>query len=73
MTRSKVAFTSTLPRNGRAFVCPQCERLLSVELAGILRPPAAVPMVLILTAAPAAAIPALRASQVGPMQAPRAA
>ena len=36
MTRSKVAFTSTLPRNGRAFVCPQCERLLSVELAGIL-------------------------------------
>ena len=36
MTRSKVQFTSTLPRNGRAFVCPQCERLLSLELSGIL-------------------------------------
>jgi hypothetical protein len=36
MSRSKVQFTSTLPRNGRAFVCPLCERLLSVELSGIL-------------------------------------
>ncbi len=36
LTRTKAAFTSTLPRHGRAFVCPQCERLLSVELAGIL-------------------------------------
>ena len=36
MTRSKVQFTSTLPRTGRAFVCPVCERLLSIELAGIL-------------------------------------
>jgi hypothetical protein len=36
MTRSKVQFTSTLPRNGRAFVCPLCERLLSIELSGIL-------------------------------------
>lgn len=36
MTRSKVQFTSTLPRTGRAFVCPSCERLLSIELAGIL-------------------------------------
>ncbi len=24
MTRSKVQFTSTLPRSGRAFVCPGC-------------------------------------------------
>ena len=36
MTRAKVQFTSTLPRNGRAFVCPQCERLLSLELSGII-------------------------------------
>jgi hypothetical protein len=36
MTRSRVQFTSTLPRNGRAFVCPLCERLLSIELSGIL-------------------------------------
>jgi len=36
MTRSKVQFTSTLPRTGRAFVCPVCERLLCIELAGIL-------------------------------------
>lgn len=36
LTRTQVSFTSTLPRHGRAFVCPQCERLLSVELAGIL-------------------------------------
>lgn len=36
LTRTQVAFTSTLPRNGRAFVCPQCERLLSIELAGLL-------------------------------------
>ena len=36
MIRTQVAFTSTLPRNGRVFVCPQCERLLSVELSGLL-------------------------------------
>jgi hypothetical protein len=36
LSRTQVAFTSTLPRNGRAFICPQCERLLSVELSGIL-------------------------------------
>jgi hypothetical protein len=36
LARTTVAFTSTLPRNGRAFVCPQCEKLLSVELSGIL-------------------------------------
>lgn len=36
LTRTQVSFTSTLPRHGRAFVCPLCERLLSVELAGIL-------------------------------------
>jgi hypothetical protein len=36
LTRTQVAFTSTLPRNGRAFVCPQCERMLSIELSGLL-------------------------------------
>jgi hypothetical protein len=36
LTRTQVSFTSTLPRNGRVFVCPQCERLLSAELAGLL-------------------------------------
>ncbi len=36
LVRTQVSFTSTLPRNGRAFVCPQCEKLLSVELSGIL-------------------------------------
>lgn len=36
LTRTQVSFTSTLPRAGRAFVCPQCERMLSVELSGIM-------------------------------------
>jgi hypothetical protein len=36
LARTQVSFTSTLPRNGRAFACPQCEKLLSVELSGIL-------------------------------------
>jgi hypothetical protein len=33
MTRTQVSFTSTLPRSGRAMVCPQCERILSIELS----------------------------------------
>jgi hypothetical protein len=36
LTRTQVAFTSRLPRNGRVFVCPLCERLLSVELASLI-------------------------------------
>jgi hypothetical protein len=36
MQRGHVAFTSTLPRSGRAFVCPLCERLLSLELSGLI-------------------------------------
>ena len=36
LTRTQVAFTSRLPRTGRVFVCPACERLLSVELAGLI-------------------------------------
>jgi hypothetical protein len=33
LTREHVPFTSTLPRNGRALVCPSCEGLLSAELS----------------------------------------
>lgn len=33
LKRTQVTFTSTLPRGGRAVVCPECERILSAELA----------------------------------------
>jgi hypothetical protein len=33
MTRTQVAFTSPLPRGGRAIACPQCESILSIELS----------------------------------------
>jgi hypothetical protein len=33
MSRSKGACTSTLPRRGRIAVCPECDRILPVELA----------------------------------------
>jgi hypothetical protein len=33
MSRTQVAFTSTLPRGGRAIACPECEGLLSIELS----------------------------------------
>src|SRR6185295_12121387 len=36
LSRSAVAFTSTLPRKGRVAVCPECDRILPVELSGIL-------------------------------------
>ena len=36
MNRTQVTFTSTLPRGGRAIVCPVCERILSVEIGAIL-------------------------------------
>ena len=36
LTRAKVAFTSTLPRSGRAMVCPECETILSVEASGLI-------------------------------------
>ncbi len=32
LKRTQVTFTSTLPRGGRALVCPECGRILSVEL-----------------------------------------
>jgi hypothetical protein len=35
LTRTQVAFTSTLPRSGRALTCPNCAHILSVELAGL--------------------------------------
>ncbi len=34
LLRTKVNFTSTLPRRGRAIVCPACQKVLSVELSG---------------------------------------
>jgi hypothetical protein len=36
LVRSKVAFTSTLPRGGRVIVCPGCECIMSVELSGLI-------------------------------------
>ena len=34
LLRTRVNFTSTLPRQGRVLVCPSCQRVLSAELAG---------------------------------------
>ncbi len=36
LTRSQVAFTSTLPRKGRVAVCPECDRILPAELSGLM-------------------------------------
>ncbi len=36
LSRRQVAFTSTLPRAGRALVCPLCERIISAELGGLI-------------------------------------
>ncbi|HSL21059.1 MAG TPA: hypothetical protein VK886_05950 [Vicinamibacterales bacterium] len=33
MLRVKVNFTSTLPRRGRAVICPKCRQILTVELS----------------------------------------
>ena len=35
LRRTQVTFTSTLPRGGRVIVCPECERILSVELTAL--------------------------------------
>ena len=32
MKRTQVTFTSTLPRGGRALVCPECDTMVSAEL-----------------------------------------
>jgi hypothetical protein len=34
--RTQTSFTSTLPRKGYVIVCPECERLLSAELSGLI-------------------------------------
>ena len=34
LLRTRVNFTSTLPRRGRVLVCSSCQRALSAELAG---------------------------------------
>ena len=36
LIRSKVAFTSRLPRGGRAMVCPECESIISAEASGLI-------------------------------------
>ena len=36
LTRSQVSFTSTLPRKGRVATCPECDRILPAELAGLM-------------------------------------
>jgi hypothetical protein len=34
--RTQASFTSTLPRKGYVVVCPECERMLSAELSGLV-------------------------------------
>lgn len=34
LLRTRVNFTSTLPRRGRVLVCPRCKKAISAELAG---------------------------------------
>lgn len=34
LLRTKVNFTSTLPRRGRVLACPECQKIVSAELAG---------------------------------------
>jgi hypothetical protein len=34
LLRSKVNFTSTLPRRGHVIICPECHAILSAELGG---------------------------------------
>lgn len=36
LARAQVAFTSALPRGGRALICPRCNHILSAELAGLI-------------------------------------
>jgi NMD protein affecting ribosome stability and mRNA decay len=35
LRRTQVSFTSTVPRGGRVIVCPECNRILSAELAAL--------------------------------------
>ena len=34
--RTQASFTSTLPRKGYVILCPECDRLLSAELSGLV-------------------------------------
>lgn len=34
--RTQASFTSTLPRKGYVVICPECERMLSAELSGLV-------------------------------------
>ena len=34
--RTQASFTSTLPRKGYVVVCPECDRILSAELSGLV-------------------------------------
>ena len=34
LLRTRVNFTSTLPRRGRVLACPHCQKVLSAELTG---------------------------------------
>lgn len=34
LLRTRVNFTSTFPRRGRVLACPECQKILSAELAG---------------------------------------
>ena len=34
LLRTRVNFTSTLPRRGRVITCPQCRKVLTAELSG---------------------------------------
>jgi hypothetical protein len=36
LLRTKVNFTSTLPRRGRVLSCPNCRKIVSAELAGLM-------------------------------------
>ena len=36
LLRTKVNFTSTLPRRGRAITCPACNKVVSAELTGFV-------------------------------------
>ena len=36
LLRTQVSFTSTLPRKGYVMVCPECDRVLSAELSGMI-------------------------------------
>jgi hypothetical protein len=36
LTRTQVSFTSIPPRKGRVAICPECDRMLPVELSGLV-------------------------------------